>query len=85
MPMPVRPSSSAQPLFGSKRLRDGPAPSHSVDSPSSAPPLQKVRMNEIERQRAETSETVEKRGDREEMNRRDASRSTDDDQVSGTR
>ena len=27
MPMPVHPSSSAQPLFGSKRSRDGPAPS----------------------------------------------------------
>ena len=61
MPMPVRPSSSAQALFGSKRSRDGPAPSHSVDSPSAAPPSKKVSMNEIEIQTAETSETFEKR------------------------
>ena len=59
--MPIRPSSSAQPLFGSKRSRDGPAPSHSVDSPTAAPPSKKVRMNEIEIQTAETSETLEKR------------------------
>ena len=60
MPRPVHPSSSAQPLFGSKRSRDGPAPSHSVDSPIAAPPSKKVRMNEIEIQTAETSETLKK-------------------------
>ena len=45
MPLPVQP---VQPLIGAKRLRDGPGPSHSVDSPTAAPPLKKVRMNEIE-------------------------------------
>ena len=61
MPMPVRPCFSAQPLSGSKTSRDGPVPSHSVDSPSAAPPSKKVRMNEVEMQMAETSETFEKR------------------------
>ena len=61
MPMLIRPSFEAQPHFGSKRLRDGPAPSHSVDSPTVAPPSKKVRMNELEIQTAETSETLEKR------------------------
>ena len=59
---PVRPSYSAQPLFGSKRSRDEPAPLHSVDSPTAAPPPKKVRMNDIEIQTAETSETLEKKG-----------------------
>ena len=36
MPLPVQP---AQPLIGAKRLRDGPGPSHSVDSSTAAPPL----------------------------------------------
>ena len=40
MPLPVQP---AQPLIGAKRLRDGPGPSHSVDSPTAAPPLKRVR------------------------------------------
>ena len=61
IPMPIRPSSSAQPLLGSKRSLDGPAPSHSVDSPTAALPSKKVGMNEIETQTAETSETFEKR------------------------
>ena len=61
MPMPVRPNSSAQPLFGPKRSRDGPAASHFVDSPSAAPPSKKVRENEIEIQTAETNGTLEKR------------------------
>ena len=61
MPMQVRPSSSAQPLFGPKISRVGPAPSPSVDSPTAAPPSKKVRMNEIELQTAKTSETLEKR------------------------
>ena len=61
MPMQIPPSSSAQPLFGSKRSRDGPAPSHFVDSPTAALPSKKVRLNEIEIQTAETSETLEKR------------------------
>ena len=61
MPMPVRPYSSAQPLFGSRRSRNGPAPSYSVDSPSAVPPSKKVKMREIEIQTAETSKTLEKR------------------------
>ena len=40
MPLPVQP---AQPLIGAKRLRDGPSSSHSVDSPTAAPPLKRVR------------------------------------------
>ena len=59
--MPIRPSSAAQLLFGSKRSRDGPAPSHFVDSPTAAPPSKKAIMNEIEIRTAETSETLEKR------------------------
>ena len=61
MPMPVRPYSSAQPLFGSRRSRNGPGPSYSVDSPSVVPPSKKVKMREIEIQTAETSKTLEKR------------------------
>ena len=59
--MPVRPSSSAQPLFGSKRSLDRPVPSHFVDSPSAAPPTKKVRMNEIKIQKAENSEPIKNR------------------------
>ena len=59
--MPVRPSCSAQSLFGLKRSRDGPVPSHSVDSPTAAPSSKKVRMNKMEIQTAETSETLENR------------------------
>ena len=44
MPLPVHP---AQPLIGAKRLRYGPGPSHSVDSPTAAP-LKRVRVSEIE-------------------------------------
>ena len=33
MPLPVQP---VQPLIGAKRLRDGPGPSHSADSPTAA-------------------------------------------------
>ena len=58
MPLPVRP---VQPLIGAKRSRDGPGPSHSADSPPAAPTMQKVRMNEIQIQTAETSETLEKK------------------------
>ena len=58
MPLPVQP---VQPLIGAKRLRDGPGPSHSVDSPTAAPPLKRVRMNEIEIQTSETIETLEKK------------------------
>ena len=61
-PMPVRPNSSAQPLFGSKRSCDGLGLSYYADSPCAAPPTKKVRMSEIEIQTAETSETLEKRG-----------------------
>ena len=50
-----------QRLIGAKRLRDGPGPSHSVDSPAAAPPLMRVRMNEIEIQTSETIETLEKK------------------------
>ena len=56
MPLPFQP---VQPFIGAKRLRDGPCPSHSVDSPTAAPPLKRVRMNEIEIQTTETIETLE--------------------------
>ena len=59
MPLPVQP---AQPLIGAKRLRDGPGPSHSVDSPTAAPPLKRVKVSEIEIQTSETIETLEKKG-----------------------
>ena len=58
MPLPVQP---AQPLIGAKRQRDGPGPSHSVDSPTSAPPPKRVRVSEIEIQTSETIETFEKK------------------------
>ena len=58
MPLPVQP---AQPLIGAKRQRDGPGPSHSVDSPTAAPPSKKVRVSEIEIQTSETIETLEKK------------------------
>ena len=58
MPLPVQP---AQPLIGAKRQRDGPGPSHSVDSPTAAPPLKRVRVSEIEIQTSETIETLEKK------------------------
>ena len=58
MPLPVQP---AQPLIGAKRQRDGPGPSHSVDSPTAAPPSKKVRVSEIEIQTSETVETLEKK------------------------
>ena len=45
MSLPVQP---VRPLIGAKKLRDGSGPSHSVDSPTAAPPLMRVRMNEIE-------------------------------------
>ena len=45
IPLPVRP---VQPLIGAKRSRDAPGPSHSVDSPTAAPPLKRFRMNEME-------------------------------------
>ena len=56
MLLPVQP---VQPLIGAKRLRDGPSPSHSADSPTAAPPLKRVRVNEIEIQNSETIETLE--------------------------
>ena len=58
MPLPVQP---AQPLIGAKRQRDGPGPSHSVDSPTAAPPPKRVRVSEIEIQTSETIETMEKK------------------------
>ena len=58
MPLPVQP---AQPLIGAKRPRDGPGPSHSVDSPTAAPPSKKVKVSEIEIQTSETIETPEKK------------------------
>ena len=45
LPLPVQP---AQPLIGAKRQRDGPGPSHSVDSPTAAPPPKRGRVSEIE-------------------------------------
>ena len=58
MPLPVQP---AQPLIGAKRLRDGSGPLHSVDSPTAAPPLKRVRVSKIEIQTSETIETFEKK------------------------
>ena len=58
MPLPVQ---SAQPLIGAKRQRDGPGPSHSVDSPTAAPPPKRVRVSEIEIQTSESIETLEKK------------------------
>ena len=58
MPLPVQP---AQPLIGAKRQRDGPGPSHSVNSPTGAPPPKRVRVSEIEIQTSETIETLEKK------------------------
>ena len=58
MPLPVQP---AQPLIGAKRIRDGPGPSHSVDSPTAAPPLKRVKVSEIEIQTSETIQTLEKK------------------------
>ena len=58
MPLPVQP---VQPLIGAKRLRDEPGLSHSVASPTAAPPLKRVRMNEMEIQTSETIETLEKK------------------------
>ena len=58
MPLPVQP---AQPLIGAKRQRDGPGPSHSVDSPTAAPPLKRVKVSEIEIHTSETIETLEKK------------------------
>ena len=58
MPLPVQP---AQPLIGAKRLRDRPGPSHSVDSPTAAPPLKRVKVSEIDIQTTETIETLEKK------------------------
>ena len=58
MSLPVQ---SAQPLIGAKRQRDGPGPSHSVDSPTAAPPSKRVRVSEIEIETSETIETLEKK------------------------
>ena len=58
MPLPVR---LMQPLIGAKRLRDGPGPSHSADSPTAAPPPKKVRMSEMEIQTSEIIETLDKK------------------------
>ena len=58
MPLPVQP---AQPLIGAKRIRDGPGPSHSVDSPTAVPPLKRVKVSEIEIQTSEMIETLEKK------------------------
>ena len=58
MPLPAQP---AQPLIGAKRLLDGPGPSHSVDSPTAAPPIKRVKVSEIETQTSETIETLEKK------------------------
>ena len=61
MPMPVRPKFSSQPLFGTKRSRDGSGALHSADSSTAAPPWKNVTLNGIEIETAETSETLEKR------------------------
>ena len=58
MPLPVRP---VQPLIGAKRLRDGPCPSSSADSPTAAPPLKRVNMSEVVTQTSDTIDTLEKK------------------------
>ena len=58
MIIPVQP---VQPLTGAKRLRDGPGLSHSADSPTAAPPLNRVKLSELEIQTSETIETLEKK------------------------
>ena len=58
MSLPVQ---SMQPLIVAKRLRDASSPSHSAHSPTAAPPLKRVKMNEIEIQTSETIETLEKK------------------------
>ena len=58
MLLPVQP---AHPLIGAKRLRDGPDPSHSVDYPTAAPPLKRVRVSKMEIQTSETIEALEKK------------------------
>ena len=58
MPLPIQ---HAQPLIGAKRQRDGPGPSHSVDSPTADPPPKRVRVSEIEIQTSETVDTLEKK------------------------
>ena len=58
MPLPVRPM---QPLIGTKRARDAPGPSHSTNSPTTAPPPKKVRMGEMQIQTTETIETLDKK------------------------
>ena len=58
VPLPIQ---LAQPLIGAKRQRDGPGPSHSVDSPTAAPPPKRVRVSEIEIQTSDTVETLEKK------------------------
>ena len=58
MPLAIQP---AQPLIGAKRQRDGPGPSHSVDSPTAAPPPKRVRVSDIKMQTSEKIETLEKK------------------------
>ena len=55
MPLPVQP---AQPLIGAKVTLQQ---SHSVDSPTAARPLKRVKVSEIEIQTSETIETLEKK------------------------
>ena len=58
MPLPIQP---AQLLIGAKRQRHGPGPSHSVDSPTVAPPPKRVRVSKIGIQTSETVETLVKK------------------------
>ena len=58
MPLQVQ---SMQPLIGTKRLRDGPGPSHSTNSPAVASPLERERMSDIDIQTSETIEKLEKK------------------------
>ena len=62
MSLPVQP---VQPPIRAKRLRDGPDPSHSADSPTAAPPLKRVKINEMEIQISETVETLEKKEEKD--------------------
>ena len=59
MPLPAEP---AQTLIGARRLCDGLGPSDSVDSPTAASPLKRVKVSENEIQTSETIETLEKKG-----------------------
>ena len=64
MTLAVHPSSMTEPPQRSKRSRDGPGPSHSIDSSTAALPSKKIKLNNIEVQAAETIRTLDKKRER---------------------